>query len=123
MTKDQIEYRRLTHSIVAECGSNHTMPTHIAVGLILTHVENMMKDDPTTSRLREFLIEVASVLLMVDGFFDVIEKPSEVGLFRDYKMAGKVKQSMADFMDRMKEVEEMLTGVEAEVAKRTGKMN
>jgi hypothetical protein len=123
MTKDQLEYRRLTGSIVAECSPQTVMPVHVAVGLIVTHVENMMKDEPTTQRLRDFLIEAASVLLMVEGFYEVVEKPLEVSMRRDTRSARNIKRSLEDLMDIVGEVGERLDAAEAKKAARNGKLN
>ena len=123
MTKDQIEYRRLTGSIIAECAPTNIMPTHIAVGLIVTHVENMMKDEPTAQRLQDFLIEAASVLLMVEGFYEVIDKPSEIEVHRDTRRTRNIKRSFEDFVDRASEVEELLGVVASKKAARNGKLN
>lgn len=119
MTKTNPEYRRLTGSIMAESDTSQTMPLPLAVGLIIQHSENMLGNEPTPRRCREFLIEVASILLMVEGFFDVVEKPSEDEVSRNRQMPRNIQRSMDDMAERLNS----MRGDEAADAKRKAKMN
>lgn len=92
---------------MAESDGPHAMPLPAAVGLIIQHAENMLNDEPTSKRCHEFLIEIASILLMVEGFYDVVEKPDERLMTRNRQMPRNIQRSMNDMAERLEKIDAM----------------
>lgn len=120
MTKsnaDTPEYRRLTAHIIAECDSSTVMPQIIAVATIVESVEELIKDEPTPEAVHGFLMQVASILLMVRGFYDVIDAPNGGDAIpRDYAVPTTLSKAVKSVMGRM-------DNIVATMAARNGKIH
>lgn len=117
------EYRRLTGGILAQTHVGETMPLPLAVLLIVEHADRLMACEPDPAKLRPFLVEIASILLMVEGFYEVVDGETAEGANCHYGLVENIRDSMKTVVDRFETVGSIKSTIAAAKAKKASKLN
>lgn len=117
------EYRRLTGGILAQTHVGETMPLPLAVLSIVEHADRLMAGEPDIAKLRPFLVEVASILLMVEGFYEVVDEETAEGAKRHYDLVENIRDSVRTVVDRFETVNAIKGAIGAAKAKKANKLH